>query len=44
MLLRSTFAPLIYCTMFLLAHGELPLANGGPTDVLFETDHQAAVR
>ena len=24
--------------MFLLAHGELPVANGGPTDVLFETD------
>ncbi len=38
MLLRFTFAPLICCTMFLLAHGELPVANGGPTDVLFETD------
>ncbi len=38
MLLRISVAQLICCTMFLHAHGELPVAHGESADVFFETD------
>ena len=38
MLFRFIFAQLICCTMLLLAHGEVLVANDESTEVLFETD------